>query len=62
MMLLLESGFAHHGMWHTVLKSCGLSGAYRVHEEGAPQSLFADEHFTVDAMLIETLESQKSDE
>jgi hypothetical protein len=28
MMLLLESGFAHHGMWHTVLKSCGLSGAY----------------------------------
>jgi hypothetical protein len=29
MMLLLESGFAHHGMWHTVLKSCGLSGAYR---------------------------------
>ena len=34
----------------------------RVHEEGAPQSLFADEHFTVDAMLIETLESQKSDE
>jgi hypothetical protein len=28
MKLLLESGFAHHGMGHTVFKSCGLSGAY----------------------------------
>jgi len=27
-MLLLESGFAHHGMRQMVSKSCGLSGAY----------------------------------
>jgi AraC-like DNA-binding protein len=34
MMLLLEYGFAHHGMGHTVFKSCGLSGAY--HQPRSP--------------------------